>query len=100
FEFSFSASILATVLTSYHAYNYDLTLLLLPVSIICGKLATQRRLLSSKVFIASLVVLFLPPVHFFLVTHGIYALMCIPILMLFVIVVQSLRHGYGEQTVA
>jgi len=81
---SFSAAILATLLASYHLYNYDLTLLLLPISIVCGELARREKLLSSPTaFSAALVILFIPPLHRLLLLHGIYALMVIPILGLF-----------------
>jgi hypothetical protein len=87
FEWSFSASLLATVLASYHLYNYDLTLLLLPIAIVCGELAQRMRLLSGNRFLTVvLVILFLPWVHFFLLTHAIYALMSVPVLVLFFIV--------------
>jgi Glycosyltransferase family 87 len=87
FEWSFSASLLATVLASYHLYNYDLTLLLLPIAIVCGELAQRMRLLSdNRILTAALVILFLPGIHFFLLTQAIYALMSIPILVLFFIV--------------
>lgn len=81
---SFSTAVFATLLASYHLYNYDLTLLLLPTAIVCGELAQAGRLLSSPVSLtAALAVLFIPPLHLVLVEHGIYALMSIPILALF-----------------
>ena len=93
FGLSFSAAVIATLLASYHLYNYDLTLLLLPIAIICGELARRGRLLSSPVLTAALVVLFLPPLHLVLVEHSIYALMSIPILVLFFTVTRLIRAG-------
>jgi len=82
--FSFSAAIFATLLASFHLYNYDLTLLLLPISVACGELARRERLLSSPIPLsAALVILFIPPLHRLLLLHGVYALMVIPILGLF-----------------
>jgi len=87
--FSFSAAVLATLLTSYHLYNYDLVLLLLPVSIVCGELAERGRLLDgSKFLTVVLSILFLPPVHFVLVSRGMYALMFLPIATLFLLVIR------------
>ena len=98
FEWSFSASLLATLLASYHLYNYDLTLLLLPIAIVCGELARRMRLLQGNVFLTSvLVILFLPWVHFFLLKQAIYALMSIPILVLFFIVVRLTHSDFSAE---
>jgi hypothetical protein len=84
FDFSFSAAILATLLTSYHLYKYDLTLLLLPVSVICGQLAQTKRLLASpSVLPAALVIILVHPLHSILVQQAIYAVMVVPVLLLF-----------------
>jgi len=81
---SLSAAIFATLLVSYHLYNYDLTLLLLPIAIVCGEFARRDRPLSSQpVLSAALVILFIPPLHRLLLLHGLYALMAIPIVGLF-----------------
>jgi hypothetical protein len=98
FEWSFSASLLATLLASYHLYNYDLTLLLLPIAIVCGELAQRMRLLQGNVFLTSvLVILFLPWVHFFLLKQAIYALMSIPMLVLFFIVVRLTHSDFSAE---
>jgi hypothetical protein len=89
FELSFAASVLATLLVSFHLFTYDLTLLLLPISIVCGALAQRGRLSpGNSTLTAVLIVFFLPPVHFFLLTQEIYALMFIPIVVLFFVVVR------------
>jgi hypothetical protein len=96
FEWSFSASLLATLLASYHLYNYDLTLLLLPVAIVCGNLAQRMRLLHGNAVLTTvLAVLFLPWVHFFLLKQAIYALMAIPILVLFFVVVRLTHSDFS-----
>jgi len=92
FGFSFSACLMATLLASYHLYNYDLVLVLLPVAIVCGDLAQRGHLLSGTPLLTSiLLTLFVPPVHFVLVTNGIYALMFVPILLLFLVIVRLNR---------
>ena len=96
FELSISAAMLATLLVSYHAYNYDLVLLLLPVALLCGSLGEVEGSRDSKLLLAALVLIFLPPVHFVLVTRGMYALMCVPILVLFGVVVRLLRREPRE----
>jgi hypothetical protein len=84
FGFSFSAAVLATMLCSYHLYNYDLTLLLLPISIVCGELAGQGPSFFRPMLLAALIALFVPPLHHLLLLHSMYSLMFVPILMLFV----------------
>ena len=92
FCLSFAAAIFATLLASFHLYNYDLTLLLLPISLVCGELATRNKLLSSPITLtAALVILFIPPLHRLLLLHGIYALMVVPILGLFFTVLWLMR---------
>ena len=88
FELCFSAAVIATLLTGYHSFVYDLSLLLLPVAIVCGELAKRTILLSNLTLNATLVVLFVPPVHHVLIIHHIYAVMCVPVVVLFVSVVK------------
>jgi hypothetical protein len=89
---SFSAAIFATLLVSYHLYNYDLTLLLLPIAIVCGELVRRERSLSSQPALsAALVILFIPPLHRLLLLRAVYALMAIPIVGLFCTVLWLIR---------
>jgi glycosyl transferase family 87 len=94
---SFSAAIFATLLASYHLYNYDLTLLLLPIAIVFGELARRERSLSSQLTLsAALVILFIPPLHRLLLLRGIYALMVIPTLGLLSTVLRLTRSAIRE----
>ena len=79
----FSATVIATLLTGYHSFVYDLSLLLLPVAIVCGELAKRKILLSNLPLNATLVVLFVPPIHHILITYHIYAIMCLPVAVFF-----------------
>jgi hypothetical protein len=89
---SFAASLLGTMLCSYHLYNYDLTLLLLPIAIVGGELAVRGQLLGSRMFTFLLIVLFIPPLHFSLALHETYGLMAVPILLLWVNSVELLAQ--------
>jgi hypothetical protein len=101
FGFSFSACLMATLLASYHLYNYDLVLVLLPVAIVCGELAQRGHLLSGTPLLTSmLLALFVPPVHFVLVTNGLYALMFVPILLLFLLIVRLNRADLPSEKLA
>ncbi len=94
---SFSAAALATLLVSYHLYNYDLTLLLLPIGIVCGELARRGRLLASPwALTLSLIILFVPPLHRLLLLHGAYALMFLPVVTLFLVVVWLVRSDGAQ----
>jgi phosphatidylserine synthase len=86
-DLCFSATVIVTLLTGYHAFVYDLSLLLLPIAIVCGELAKRKMLLSNLPLNAALVVLFVPPVHHLLIVQHVYALMCVPVVVLFVCVV-------------
>jgi hypothetical protein len=89
---SFSAAVFATLLVSYHLYDYDLTLLLLPIAIMCGDLARRDRpLCRHPALTTALVILFIPPLHRLFLLHGAYALMAIPIVGLFGTVLWLMR---------
>ncbi|HKS97125.1 MAG TPA: hypothetical protein VJV74_13460, partial [Terriglobia bacterium] len=98
FDVSFAAAVVATILTSYHLYNYDLTLVLLPIAIVCGELARQGRLVTNRLLTGVLAVIFLPPVHLALAEHGIYALMGIPVLVLFFVVIRVIHFTAPQKS--
>jgi hypothetical protein len=79
---SFSIGLIATLLASYHLYNYDLVLLLLPIAILVGGLAAQGHLLRANALNVTLVAFFTPPLHRVLLLHSVYALMSLPIAFL------------------
>lgn len=87
-ELGFSAAVIAALLTGYHSFVYDLSLLLLPIAIVCGELAKRKTLLSNPTLSTILIVLFLPPIHHMLIIQQIYAAMCVPVVMLFSSVVK------------
>ena len=93
FELCFSVAVIASLLTGYHAFIYDLSLLLLPVAIVCGELAKRKMLFSSLTFNSTLIVLFVQPIHYELADYHVYALMCVPVLVLFVSVLRMASRG-------
>lgn len=88
FELSFSAAVIGALLTGYHSFVYDLSLLLLPVAIVCGELAKRKTLLNNLTLNITLAVLFFQPVHYMLTTYRIYAVMCVPVVVFFAGVVR------------
>ncbi len=96
FDLCFSAAVVATLLTGYHAFVYDLSLLLLPVAIVCGELAKRKVLLGNLTLNSTLVVLFAQPIHYVLMTHHIYAVMCLPVMALYVSVAKIAARQLAE----
>jgi hypothetical protein len=76
-KLSWGVALLASLLSSYHLHNYDLTLLLLAIPLV-WKGKVHR---AAKWAVAALL---LPPVHLFFITHSIYALMFVPVMVLLV----------------
>ena len=87
----FSASVVVALLTGYHLFVYDLILLLLPCAIVCGELARRKSLLRDTPLTLVLIVFFVPTIHRELILHHIYALMCLPMLFLFVNVMRKVE---------
>lgn len=94
---SFSIAVLATLLVSFHLYNYDLALLLLPAAILVTETLRRGTLLVSKTMIVSLLILFANPLHYFLLLHSMYTAMCIPILCLFICAIELMRNAVGTR---
>jgi hypothetical protein len=89
--FCFSAAVVVALLTGYHLFVYDLILLLLPCAIVCGELARRKSLLSDTPLTLVLIVFFVPTIHRELILHHIYALMCLPMVFLFVNVMRKVE---------
>jgi Glycosyltransferase family 87 len=94
---SFAAAVLATLLSSYHLYNYDLTLLLLPTAILFSEMVRRGLSLGRSIIGAALIVLFLPPLHRLLFLHSVYALMGVPVAILYAC---ALRLGRSSLSTA
>ena len=83
-KLSFAVALLASLLSSYHLHNYDLTLLLLAIPMAVG----DRPSRAAK---WAVVALLISPLHLFLMTHGIYALMFVPVAGLLLSAISALR---------
>ncbi len=86
FDLAFANTVLFALVVSYHLNPHDLSLLLLPISLLLhGALATTpRRPLSANWISMSLLgILFLPPLHLWALKAGVYALVSLPLLALF-----------------
>ena len=98
FALSFSTAVVAALLASYHLYTYDLSLLVLPISIVCGESAQHGRALPVLLIVA-LAVLFVPPLHLWLIVRGLYAIMFVPIAILFSTMIWMNRSGAGQVSI-
>lgn len=80
----FASSVLASLLVGYHLSPHDLSLLLVPMTLISTYSLDSRPI--SKwlhiILVASLAILYLPPLHLFLLAAHFYAYAAIPILVL------------------
>ena len=86
FDRAFASAILFALLVSYHLNPHDLSLLLLPIALLLHHtLARPRRELhpADRVTPALLAILFLPPLHVWTLRADAYALVAMPLLLLF-----------------
>jgi hypothetical protein len=86
FDRAFGNTVLFALLVSYHLNPQDLALLLLPLALLLHHAWTQtpRRLNSANWVTLSLVtILFLPPMHLWALKAGVYGLISLPLLALF-----------------
>jgi hypothetical protein len=92
---SFSGALLAALLASYHLYTYDLSLLLLPIALLLTEVRSAAPSRFSRhyalLFFSCLALLFIPPLHLWLIVHRLYVLMAIPIAGLFATSIQLSR---------
>jgi hypothetical protein len=86
FDRAFAYAVLFALLVSYHLNPHDLSLLLLPISLLLHHtLARPRRELhpADRITLALLAILFLPPLHVWTLRADACALVAVPLLLLF-----------------
>ena len=89
---SLSAALLATLLVSYSLFNYDLTLTLLPLSLMAAEFPAETGgLRNARMFQLACLILFVPPLHRTLLLHTLYPLMVIPVILLFFHAIEQAR---------
>jgi len=94
FDTAFASTVMFALLVSYHLNPHDLSLLLLPISLLLhfGWLRTPRpRARANWVILSLLVVLFVPPLHLWALQAQSYNLISVPLLLLF------LTSGYAAR---
>jgi len=92
-KLALAGSALASVLVSYHLSPHDLTLLLLPMALILDHERSTDvgpRWLSYAL-LGTVIALFLPPLHIFLLGKDAYVYLSVPLLLLFFAVQARIR---------
>jgi hypothetical protein len=94
-DLTFANAVLVSVLVGYHLSPHDLSLLLLPMTAISTYLLSPHpiSLRIRTILIASLVILYLPPLHLVLLALHSYAYAAIPVLIFFLGSYTELRKG-------
>jgi hypothetical protein len=96
FDLAFANTVLFALLVSYHLNPQDLTLLLLPIALLLHGAWTQNPLRpppASWMITAWLGILFLPPLHLWALRAGCYAVVGLPLLVLFLTLGSIERRG-------
>jgi hypothetical protein len=86
FDLAFATTVLFALLVSYHLNPHDLSLLLLPVSLLLHRMLTGGPRLPRAqkwMTLGLLGILFLPPLHLWALRAGVYHLVALPVLLLF-----------------
>ena len=99
FDLAFGNTVLFALLVSYHLNPQDVALLLLPLALLLHHAwtRTSRRLNSANwVTLSLLAILFLPPLHLWALKAGVYALISLPLLALFLMNSSFARHSRGK----
>jgi len=95
FDLGFSLAIIAAVLASYHAYVYDLSVLLIPVLLIANDCRTRPKGRSQWAMVTPILVLFLTPLHLALLLRFRTAcLLSIVLLIWFWGIAQEISRGF------
>ena len=95
FDLAFASTVLFALLVSYHLNPHDLSLLLLPIALLfrsASRRTPGARNPANSIILGWLGILFLPPLHLWTLRGGVYALMSLPLLGLFLSVAFPLRR--------
>jgi len=85
FDLAFVNTVLFALLVSYHLNPHDLTLLLLPIAVLLYRAFAPAARTADRITAGLAGILFLPPLHLWALQRNAYALISIPVLLLFVI---------------
>jgi hypothetical protein len=96
FDLLFANTVVFALLVSYHLNPHDLSLLLLPIALLLPRVWTRTPRVSQParwMTLGLFAILFLPPLHLWALSAGLYALLSLPLLALFLNVAFLARKG-------
>jgi hypothetical protein len=101
FDIAFGNTILFALLVSYHLNPHDLSLLLLPISLLLYRVRVERKFALTKpaqwLVEGLIALLFLPPLHLLALEEHEYVMVAVPLLISFVACASQLRRRHAEQ---
>jgi hypothetical protein len=100
FDVDFGNTILFALLVSYHLNPHDLSLLLLPVSLLLYRARAETRLAFTKpapwLVEGLIALLFLPPLHLLALEEHRYVMLAVPLLALLIVGTLLLRRNRAQ----
>jgi hypothetical protein len=100
FDVAFGNTILFALLVSYHLNPHDLSLLLLPVSLLLYRARAETRLAFTKpapwLVEGLIALLFLPPLHLLALEEHRYVMLAVPLLALLIVGTLLLRRNRAQ----
>jgi len=101
FDVAFGNTILFALLVSYHLNPHDLSLLLLPVSLLLYRARVEARFAFTKpaqwLVEGLIALLFLPPLHLLALEEHRYVMLAVPVLALLIVCTLLLRRNRAQQ---
>ncbi len=101
FDVDFGNTILVALLISYHLNPHDLSLLLLPISLLLYRVRVEARLAFTKparwLVEGLIALLFLPPLHLLALEAHRYVMVAVPLLTLWILCTFLLRRNRAQQ---
>jgi hypothetical protein len=101
FDVDFGNTILFALLISYHLNPHDLSLLLLPISLLLYRVRVEGRFAFTKpaqwLVEGLIALLYLPPLHLLALEEHRYVMVAVPLLTLLMICTFLLRRNRAQQ---
>jgi hypothetical protein len=101
FDIAFGNTILFALLVSYHVNAHDLSLLLLPISLLLYRVRVEGKFGFTKpaqwLVEGLIALLFLPPLHLLALEVHEYVMVAVPLLALLIICTFLLRRNRAQQ---
>jgi hypothetical protein len=101
FDVAFGNTVLFALLVSYHLNPHDLSLLLLPISLLLYRVRVEGRFAFTKpaqwLVEGLIALLFLPPLHLLALEAHRYVMVAVPLLTLLMICTFLLRRNRAQQ---